>query len=295
MDIDITDVLASLKIVNMTFSEAEQIFALASGEGWNPGEDDLKCAWACDPEAFIALRYRDKMIAGGSIFRHSPSFGFMGLFIVEEAYRGLGLGRRLWHERLKRLRSRLAPDAVIGMDGVFAMESFYAAGGFEPAYETVRYQGVACGTISKTSSAQIPIHATVSNDILLNYDRNRTAHDRGTLLASWLSQPQIMRAATFQEGVLVGFGLARPAETGFKIGPLVADNAQIAQGLLADLIERLDGAQVQIDVPTPNQDGVALAKSFGLEASFGCRRMYFGGKPKEDLSTLFGAMSLEFG
>ena len=288
MDIDIADVLATLKIGQMTFSEATQIFALASGEGWNPGEDDLQCAWACDPDAFIALRYRGKMIAGGSIFRHSPSFGFMGLFIVDEAYRGLGLGRQLWHERL-------APDAVIGMDGVFAMERFYAAGGFEPAYETVRYQGVASGVVTRISYAQIPIHATVSNDILLAYDRGRTPYDRGTLLASWLSRPKIMRAAAFQEGGLVGFGLARPAGTGFKIGPLVADNALIARGLLADLIDRLDGAQVQIDVPSPNQDGVALAKSFGLEASFGCRRMYFGGKPDEDVSSIFGAMSLEFG
>ncbi len=295
MDIDIADVLATLKIGQMTFSEATQIFALASGEGWNPGEGDLQCAWACDPDAFIALRYRGKMIAGGSIFRHSPSFGFMGLFIVDEAYRGLGLGRQLWHERLQLLRARLAPDAVIGMDGVFAMERFYAAGGFEPAYETVRYQGVASGVVTRISYAQIPIHATVSNDILLAYDRGRTPYDRGTLLASWLSRPKIMRAAAFQEGVLVGFGLARPAGTGFKIGPLVADNALIARGLLADLIDRLDGAQVQIDVPSPNQDGVALAKSFGLEASFGCRRMYFGGKPDEDVSSIFGAMSLEFG
>jgi GNAT superfamily N-acetyltransferase len=295
MDIDIADMLATSDIGQMTFAEAEQIFALASREGWNPGRHDLQCAWECDPDAFIALRYRGKMIAGGSIFRHTPSFGFMGLFIVDEAYRGYGLGRRLWHRRLQLLRARLAPDAVIGMDGVFPMESFYAAGGFEPAYETVRYQGVASGAIARAGNAPMPVHTTVSNDILLAYDRDRAPYDRSALLASWLSQPEIMTAATFQDGVLVGFGMARPAETGFKIGPLVADDTRIAQGLLANLVERLDGAQVQIDVPSPNQDGVALAKSFGLEANFGCRRMYFGGRPEEDISPIFGAMSLEFG
>ena len=140
------------------------------------------------------------MIAGGSIFRHTPSFGFMGLFIVDEAYRGYGLGRRLWHTRLQLLRARLAPDAVIGMDGVFPMESFYAAGGFEPAYETVRYQGVASGAIARTGHAPMPVHATVSNDILLAYDRDRAHYDSSSLLACGLSHTELPCDCTFYVG-----------------------------------------------------------------------------------------------
>jgi GNAT superfamily N-acetyltransferase len=295
MNIDRASVLATSEIANMTYAEAEAIFALASIEGWNPGQYDLQCAWECDPEAFIAFRYQGKMIAGGSIFRHNPSFGFMGLFIVDEAYRGLGIGRRLWNERLQRLRARLAPDAVIAMDGVFAMEGFYTAGGFEPAYEVVRYQGLPDGALAKAINAPKPIRASISDDLLTAHDRAHVPYDRTTLLASWLSQPATVKAATFKDGALVGFGLARPAQSGFKIGPLIADDAAVAQGLLADLILQTEGAHIQIDVPSPNQAGVTLAKSFGLEASFGCRRMYFGGKPDADLSSTFAAMSLEFG
>jgi len=62
--------------------------------------------------------------------------------------------------------------------------------------------------------------------------------------------------------------------------------------LLADLVKRLDGPQVQIDVLISNQHGVALAKSFSLQANFGGHRMYFGGRPEEDVSSIFCAMSL---
>lgn len=292
---DASNVLAASDISNMSAAEAELIFAMALAEGWNPGVNDLKSAWASDPDAFIALRFQGKMIAGGSIFRHSATFGFMGLFIVDEAYRGLGLGRKLWHERLRRLRARLAPNAIIGMDGVFPMEPFYIEGGFEPAYETIRYQGVARPSLVGSFHGLLPSPDTMFDDDLIDYDRRTIPYDRSGLLRQWLSQMETLKTVTFHDGELVGFGVARPAHVGFKIGPLIANNSQIAETLLADLLNRLGGAQVQIDVPTPNQAGVALAKSFGFEPSFGCRRMYFGGQPKEDLLRIFAGMSLEFG
>lgn len=292
---DAADAMAASDVSRMDFAEAERIFAMALAEGWNPGVNDLQCAWAADPDAFIALRVNGKMVAGGSIFRHSASFGFMGLFIVDEAYRGVGLGRKLWHERLRLLRSRLAPDAIIGMDGVFSMESFYTAGGFVAAYETVRYQGIAQGALAGPMLGAVRIQHTAVDDDLIEYDRRAIPYDRSALLRRWLSQPATLRAVAVHDGEVVGFGLARPASVGLKIGPLIAKDAQIANAVFADLVRRLDGAQVQVDVPSPNQAGVALAKSFGLEPSFGCRRMYFGGQLTEALPHIFAGMSLEFG
>lgn len=289
------NMLNATEIGPMTYAEASQIFALARAEGWNPGTFDLACAWACDPEAFIALRRQEMMIAGGSIFRHSADFGFMGLFIVEPRYRGLGLGRRLWHDRLARLRARLAPDAVIAMDGVFKMEPVYAAGGFVPAYATTRYQGVAMPAPAPTVDLALKIDCAPRHDAILALDRSTVPYDRTGLLSRWLVLPETIQTTAIREGELVGFGLARPAAAGFKIGPLIAREPQVARALLSDLINRVAGHQIQIDAPDPNHEGAALALSYGLTPVFGCRRMYFGQKPAEDLSSVYAAMSLEFG
>lgn len=279
----------------MQHAEAQRIFGMAREEGWNPGTFDLECAWAHDRDAFIALRYRGTMIAGGSIFRHNPRFGFMGLFIVEPAFRGLGLGRRLWHERLGRLRGRLVPDAVIAMDGVFAMEGFYAAGGFRPCYETTRYEGLASRDAEILIDPALSINGLPDVDIVLNLDREHTPYDRTGLLRLWLAREEAVQCGAFRDGKLVGFGLARPAAIGFKIGPLIASDASVARALLADLVAKLEGHQIQIDVPEPNLVGRSLALEYGLAPVFGCRRMYFGGKPDTDLSSTYAAMSLEFG
>jgi hypothetical protein len=64
-----------------------------------------------------------------------------------------GLGRVLWHERLRRLRARLNPDAPIGMDGVFEMVPFYEAGGFRLLYRDLRFGGVAERLLTSLLSA----------------------------------------------------------------------------------------------------------------------------------------------
>ncbi|MEI6642757.1 MAG: GNAT family N-acetyltransferase [Novosphingobium sp.] len=295
MEFETADILNSTEIGPMTYAEALQIFALARAEDWNPGTFDLACAWASDPEAFIALRHQEAMIAGGSIFRHSADFGFMGLFIVEPRYRGLGLGRRLWHDRLARLRARLAPDAVIAMDGVFEMERFYAAGGFVPAYATTRYEGMARPVPATAVDFALQIDWAPRHDAILALDRKTVPYDRTGLLSCWLALPETIQAMAIRDGELVGFGLARPASAGFKIGPLIAGEPQVARALLADMVARIEGHQIQIDVPAPNNEGAALALSYGLAPVFGCRRMYFGRKPAEGLSSVYAGMSLEFG
>jgi hypothetical protein len=67
----------------------------------------------------------------------------------------------------------------------------------------------------------------------------------------------------------------------------------IARGLIAGrLAQRADGGLLQIGVPSLNQHGVALAKSFSLEVNFGGRRRYLGRRPEEDVSSIICAMSL---
>ena len=130
----------------MRHHEAAKLARWAVDEGWNPGKADISIAWETDRDAFIALRKDDDLLGGGTIFSYDGLFGFMGLFIIRSDLRGEGLGKQLWTYRLKRLQTRLAPGAPIGMDGVFAMVPFYERGGFGFAHKDVRFQGIAQGT-----------------------------------------------------------------------------------------------------------------------------------------------------
>jgi hypothetical protein len=108
---DISALPSGYRIDQMARAKADIIDGWAAAEGWNPGLHDIDIAWSYDPGAFIALRKDNAPAGGGAIIAYEGAAGFMGLFIMRADLRRQGLGRILWHERLKRLRARLRPSA----------------------------------------------------------------------------------------------------------------------------------------------------------------------------------------
>jgi GNAT superfamily N-acetyltransferase len=282
---------ADLSITPMHREEADILAGWAADEGWNPGKSDIGIAWDTDPDGFIALRRDADLIGGGTIMSYDGLFGFMGLFIVRRDERGRGLGAHLWRYRLKRLQDRLAPGAPIGMDGVLAMKPFYERGGFVFAHNDVRYQGTASGTMD---SAVRPIDSSTFAGVE-NFDRSHVPAPRASFLRRWIFQRGAHALGLHENGQLVGYGVTRPALAGYKLGPVFAKRADIAERLILSLMACIPGEQVQLDVPEPNQSGSRLAEKFGLEQVFGCARLYHGHTPDLPIANIFGVTSFEFG
>ncbi|MGB1026153.1 MAG: GNAT family N-acetyltransferase [Rhodospirillaceae bacterium] len=290
----------------MTRAEAQQLFDWAAAEGWNPGLADLDIAWATDPDAFIALRETatDALAGGGTIFRHGPGYGFMGLFILRSDLRRQGLGQRLWHWRRDRLLARLESGATIGMDGVFEMAAFYERGGFAPVYRDLRFQGLVPTSVSSSGPLEDPVVALGPGDLaaIEALDRRCFPCPRTDFLARWLGQPgAVLRGirADASEGAtgdaLAAFGMTRPCRNGVKVGPLYAETPDQAEAILRALMAETGGLQMQWDLPEANPAAVALAHKIGFEEVFGCVRQYHGPAPDIALGQLYGVTSLEFG
>ena len=275
----------------MTRPEAEVLGEWAAAEQWNPGLSDIPLAYDYDPEAFIALRKGDVMVGGGSILSYGGAAGFMGLFILRADLRRQGLGAVLWHERLRRLRARLAPDAPISMDGVYDMAPFYARGGFRLLYRDVRYQGVVSATLHPDTVplAQLPFEQIDA------YDRPVFGVPRTAFLRAWLTQPGGQGVAVLRGDALKGYGFLRPCRQGYKLGPVFADDAAVADALLQSLFAQAGGQQVQLDVPEPHAAAVALADRYGLQPVFACARMVHGDPLPVAPGKIFGVTSFEFG
>jgi hypothetical protein len=275
----------------MTDTEIAVLGDWAAQEGWNPGPGDLDVARASDPEAFVAIRQGEALIGGGSIIRYGDKFGFMGLFILRPDMRGRGLGGKFWRWRRDRLKARLDADATIGMDGVYDMTPFYERGGFVAAHRHLRMQGVARG---RADSNVVSDKDRLIDDILA-FDAGRFPAPRETFLRNWLDRPGLHLAGLYRGDRFAGYGVARPCRSGFRIGPLFATDVVIADRLLGNLMARIAGEQVQIDVPEANLTALALAGKYGLEEVFGCVRMYHGAPPKIFTEDVYAVTSLEFG
>ncbi|AMO24146.1 GNAT family N-acetyltransferase [Ramlibacter solisilvae] len=273
-----------------TMRREELAFAieLAAREGWNPGLHDAECFHAADPDGFLVGELAGDPIACISAVSYAGRYGFIGLYIVRPEFRGQGYGWRLWQAGMARLGGH-----NVGLDGVVAQQGNYAKSGFRLAYRNVRYRGRAqAGTVH----ASIAPASAVAFEAIRDFDRHVFPEPRDEFLRAWLAQPGAGAYVAREGGRLAGFTVVRPCREGWKIGPLSADDAQVALRLHAAACAHAGaGATVFVDVPEANPDAKPFLAALNLTPVFETARMYTGPDPAIELPKLFGVTTFELG
>jgi len=273
----------------MNRSEIDLAVDWAAEEGWNPGLHDAGSFHAADPEGFLVGLLDGEPVATISAVRYGQDFGFIGFYIVKPTCRGQGYGLRLWNAAMQRLAGR-----TVGLDGVVAQQDNYRKSGFALAWNNARYEGVGGGAGS-ADEAIVPL-ATVPFEALDAYDRPFFPDDRRAFLRAWIGQPGAAALGLVQDGRLAGYGVLRSCRRGAKIGPLFADDPQLAERLFVALKARTpQGAPLFLDIPVPHAAALELVQRHGMTRGFETARMYTGPAPDVPMDRFYGVTSFELG
>ncbi|KVH48582.1 GCN5 family acetyltransferase [Burkholderia diffusa] len=270
----------------MSASEVAMSVEWAAAEGWNPGWHDAHCFREADPAGFFVGLWRGEPVACLAAVAYDEHFGFIGLYIVKPEFRGKGLGMRIWQHGMRYLGER-----NIGLDGVVAQQANYGKSGFRLAYRNIRYEG----RVSGIGCAHVAEAADVPFEQLLAYDRQCFPVARERFVSVWIAQPDAVALATIDAGRVAGYGVVRRCRAGCKIGPLFADDADVATGLFRALASRMPGEAIVLDVPETNLAAVALAERHGMSSVFETARMYTKEAPAIAIDRVFGVTSFELG
>jgi len=283
----------AVEIRPASHAEFETAVEWAAAEGWNPGLDDLAAFHASDPQGFLMGFAEGVPVSSISVVRYGETFGFLGFYIVAPDYRGQGIGLRTWRQGLARLEGR-----SIGLDGVIAQQDNYRKSGFVFAGRTIRFAGIPALEPSEPPTVIRPV-AAADLGAVQAYDRPFFPDSRASFLKQWIAAPGAVRRRgliAVSQGALSGYGVIRNCHSGFKIGPLFADDEATAVDLFQALVrEAGPGAEVSIDVPEANAAGILLAERAGLLPVFETARMYRGQTPSLPLERSFGMGTLELG
>ena len=279
---------STLTIRTMRPNEVAIALDWAKQEGWNPGINDAELFYQADAHGFFAGEVDGELVAVGSAVTYSDDFAFCGLYIVAPEHRGKGYGLELTKHRLNYCKGR-----NIGIDGVLENVEIYQRIGYVPFYQNKRYQFTASEIPFDSSNISI----ICANDVpqIIAYDRQCFPAPRNNFLKVWLTQKEGKSVVFKTNDNVQGYAVRRQCSEGYKIGPLFADNIEIAKQLLITLQADIPGETVLLDVPENNSDAIKLTESFDMKVVFATSRMYQQGLPDICHEKVFGITTFELG
>jgi GNAT superfamily N-acetyltransferase len=282
--------ISSFTITNKDPKALEFALLQAANEGWNPGLHDHAPFYAADPKGYFIGYLDNKPIACASAVCYSPDFAFFGLYIVMPEYRGQGYGMAITKECLTTIGERNC-----GLDSVIENQSVYEKIGFQTDFITQRYKILWEQRPLNVAIEHLKPLNQISPQSLERYDQDFFPAPRMEFLKAWISQPGHVGVAFVKEKMVLGYGVIRPCLEGYKIGPLFANNPDIAAQILHFLLSKTPTASIFIDVPNPNPIGKDILSHFNPQPVFACARMYTKQAPKLPLDKIFALTSFELG
>lgn len=281
--------MENIQIRTMKQEELPLAVEWAAAEGWNPGLHDAECFWPVDPGGFFCAEKDGNIVGTAAVVNYDDRFSFGGFYIIDPAYREHGIGMQLCRYAMRHSGSR-----IFGVDGVVAMvEKYEKSGDLFLHYHNARYEGRGGGIMP----GGLTFIRNVKFADLLEYDTAHFPARREKFLRCWIAQEGHFGLARLDDtGSIIGYGVRRKCYTGFKIGPLFAQDRETADLILDGLVAGIPGEPFFLDIPLPNKEAVALVVDRKMVPVFHTARLYSTRDPVPlSLEEIFGVTTFELG
>ncbi len=283
-------------------SDVSMVTYWARNEGFAPGLGDVAIYKNTENQGLWVGTIDHLPIGCIAGVKYNSLYGFIGLFIVDKAYRGNGYGVKLWSHVINNL------DEVrcLGIEAAPDRITDYKKWGFKVSSKTTRWKLDVNDSFFKVDDFNNLMNKysllegnQIPKNIIQNYDENKEYTPRPHFLSDWLSHKSgTVLAIVNKKGLCVGFSRIRPClfrhGNGYRIGPLIADSPILASYLIKSLVMRFPGFTL-IDTPGLNVEASKLMESLGFNPISHTVRMYKGKQPTITMSEVYGLACLELG
>jgi GNAT superfamily N-acetyltransferase len=256
----------------MRFEDLEAAMELKNTEGWNQTLSDWELFLEISPESCLVATYQDKVIGTVTGISYENSVAWIGMMLVNRAFRGHGVSKTLMAAVIKTLSA----VSSIKLDATPAGYPVYEKLGFKEEYALCRM------TIDMWSKPVldeshwnhvIPLNADNIREIFA-FDKEAFGSDRSRVLIHAQSQQPDLACMYKQEGRVSGFLLARKGTRYTHMGPLVAENLEVAKILLDYACGHARYVPLVLDVPDSNSKWFSWLETCGFRKQRDLHRMF---------------------
>ncbi len=260
-------------IRSMSLSDISSAMRLKQLAGWNQTLSDWKRFLALEPEGSFVATCAEQVV--GTVTTCSfPSVTWIGMMLVDPAYRRQGIGTRLMCTALSWLDA--TGRTCIRLDATSLGAPVYRKLGFQTEQKILRVGGIPRDLHDGSQTVRVCDFRWEDWPSLSHLDQLSTGADRTKLLKRLLTQPDTLVRVVRQSGRLSGFFLRRPGSRADQIGPLVALGEDVGRALLVDAMQCRRHGYVLIDIPAQNRTAMAAIQQYGLGEQRSFLRMVRG-------------------
>jgi len=252
----------------MTFKDIPNALRLKDAAGWNQTVADWTRFISASPEGCFVMECNGYIIGTSATIAYEDRFSWIGMLVVDEQYRGKGIGTALLERAISFLDSQKIP--TMKLDATPQGKPLYKKLGFKIEYEIERWM------LNRTVKEIATEYRPVSIEGVMRIDREIFGANRSGLLRSLAQEAPHLALLEQQGGKITGYSFGRLGSRADHMGPWVARSKDVAERLLNLFLSRSSRELIFVDCLRLNPWAVQLVKSRGFEFSRTLTRMYRG-------------------
>jgi len=259
-------------IRNLKLGDIDEVKKLCSMLDWPYTWQDIKRLYELEPQGCFCAE-DDNQYVGQAMGIAIGSLGCIGIIIIHENYRRRGIGTALTTETLNYLRNKGVQ--TIRLDATPEGYNTYQKLGFLDEFPVYHYvKGVASDNPPLTKISEVKPIVAADIEAMIEFDKFSFGVSRAKILKALFNDSRTFVVKHGSE--IQGYVMYRPTDTGYWLGPFIANDVLSAEKLLQQVLGELSGKEIRLGVPSTNPKATDLFREYDFESEFETMRMCWG-------------------
>jgi GNAT superfamily N-acetyltransferase len=262
---------SKITLREMTLADIPLGMRLKTLAQWNQLEPDWEILIKAGKQANIVACYQAEEAGTATTLSYQNRFSWIGMVLVDPAFRGMGIGTALLQEIIRRAGSL----GTVRLDATPQGQKLYQTLGFETERTLWRMERKAAPLAHLPHQPCSPVTKPVLEKIM-PLDTTVFGADRSLLLHHLFRQSPAYAWYSGEPDNLSGYCLGRSGSHFEQIGPLLAHKQQEAQHVFLTALQACAHRDVITDVFAENVPWLSFLQSLGFTMQRPFIRMHLG-------------------
>eukprot|EP00105_Crassostrea_gigas_P000311 XP_011412062.1 PREDICTED: uncharacterized protein LOC105317195 [Crassostrea gigas] len=215
--------------------------------------------------------------------------------IIKEEYRHLGVGKQMCREAMKVMGDRNGTGNSVSNRFTFYIPLGWKIGSYTFHFNQGPVNPEFIANVPKGDFEVVSAFEIEFNDVIA-YDSEIHTVPRPIYISNWAKHQIANTYVALKSGRVVGYGVLRPSDVGYKMQPLYADDPKIAKALFCRLASHIPAGQVvNFTHPVGNEQANAFVVGNKLTSLLSMTRVYTKWNIPVDIKRVYSLSTTEYG